>query len=345
MSSHRLAVTVFGITICTMMASPAAWAGNNAFLFPYFKDNGQSGVFLSYSTDGTHFSAVNSGKAIFTPPSSWTGQTLTRDPSIVYHDGVFSMVWTTNWTGTVFGFAQSTDLKNWTNVQQITPFSGTQPQNVWAPEIVWNPVADSYRIAFSSAMTAANYSADNMRMYSITSTDLKTFTTTTSATTFFNPGYSVIDGQMLYDTDNSRWIMVYKNEVSGRKNLNLVYNSSADMTGPWTQDSHNPITGTGKVGYLAQAAEGPTLLKDGDRWLLYWDAYTSGRYCMASSTDLATWTDLTYQMTNPVTTPRHGTIFFAPKSAVGYPEVPEPASFVMLSLGGVALVRRRRRRA
>ena len=314
------------------------------YLFPYFQNNGNSGIYLSDSTNGINFSALNGGNPIFTPPASFGSQNLTRDPAIIYQNGIFDMVWTSNWTGSVFGFAQSTNLKDWTNIQEIQPFTGTtQPVNVWAPEIQYNPVANNYVIMFSSAMTQSEYNNDNHRMYSITSTNLTTFSSA-STTPFFDPGYSVIDGQMIYTPLSNQWIMVYKNESAGQKNLNIATISANTLDtalaanngipiSDWTLNANNPIIGPGSSNTdpnLLQAAEGPILRRslDGTQWFLYWDAFENGHFAMASSSNLANWT---YQdMTNPVSDPRHGAVFYAPSSAVAYLATPEPGTLYLL---------------
>jgi hypothetical protein len=330
------------------------------YLFPYFQNNGNSGIYLSDSTNGINFNALNGGNPIFTPPASFGSQNLTRDPAIIYQNGIFDMVWTSNWTGNVFGFAQSTNLKNWTNIQEIQPFTGiTQPANVWAPEIQYNPVNNNYVIMFSSAMSQSDYNNDNLRMYSITSTNLASFSSASTAP-FFDPGYSVIDGQMIYAPQSNQWIMVYKNESAGQKNLNIATISSNTLDialeanngvpiSDWTLNANNPIIGPGSGNTdpsLLQAAEGPILRRslDGTQWFLYWDAFENGHFAMASSTNLVNWT---YQnMTNPVSDPRHGAIFFAPSSAVAYLAAPEPATLHLLVtaiLSTTLLLGRRRR--
>ncbi|MDP4227405.1 MAG: glycosyl hydrolase, partial [Bacteroidota bacterium] len=111
----------------------------DVFLFTYFMDNGVAGVYLAISYDGMHFNTVKGGKPIMTPPA-WKGQNLTRDPSIIYRDGLFRMVWTSHWTGKVFGYAESKDLLHWSEPLQVSPFSTVTdpldlPDNIWAPEI------------------------------------------------------------------------------------------------------------------------------------------------------------------------------------------------------------------
>jgi hypothetical protein len=64
-------------------------------------------------------------------------------------------------------------------------------------------------------------------------------------------------------------------------------------------------------------AEGPSLLKWRGQWFLYWDAFANKHYSLASSGDLKTWTDRTAELQMPPH-PRHGTVFRAPRAAVGW---------------------------
>ena len=121
-------------------------------LYTCFRENGQAGVYLAMSEDGVHFSELNGGKPIFTPPE-WPGQNLTRDPSILYRDGLFRMVWTSNWKGRVFGYAESSDLQHWSVPRMVQPFAGKlpeedQPENIWAPEIHWDPTEEGVLHSF-----------------------------------------------------------------------------------------------------------------------------------------------------------------------------------------------------
>ncbi len=161
---HNQCLKLLAVSVGAMglgsIPRPSAGSSADVFLFPYFQNNGNSGITLSDSTNGINFSALNGGNPIFTPPASFGSQNLTRDPAIIYQNGIFDMVWTSNWTGNVFGFAQSTNLKDWTNVREIQPFTGTtQPVNVSAPEIQYNLVANNYVIIFSSALTQSTSSA------------------------------------------------------------------------------------------------------------------------------------------------------------------------------------------
>jgi hypothetical protein len=330
---HRRWIGVLALVVLAGSARiSCALDAGEAYFFPYFTGNGDpnhgdGGLFLSMSTDGVHFKALNNGQPIVKPNEAPTlmpaGQQLIRDSSIIYHDGMFDLVWTTNWKGNVFGFAQSPDLVHWTNARTIQPFSDSVTvQNVWAPEIHWNPVHKNYVIIFSSAFTPADYSADNLRIYSVTSSDLKNFSTA-STTPFFDCGTSEIDGQMVYDASNNRWILVYKNEAKGQKNLNLAF-IAGNLEGKWVPYAHNPIVGpkSGVPGFLSQPVEAPTLVKTDHGWNLYFDHFSNRNFAEASTTDAITpegkivWK--AEAMTNPVGDPRHGTIFMAPTAAVGF---------------------------
>ena len=87
------AAILIGCIIAHSLAIAAPAATPEVMLFSFFRDNGKDGVFLATSDDGTEFKALNNDNPVFTPPN-WPGQNLTRDPSIVYHDGTFHMVWT-----------------------------------------------------------------------------------------------------------------------------------------------------------------------------------------------------------------------------------------------------------
>ena len=61
--------------------------------------------------------------------------------------------------------------------------------------------------------------------------------------------------------------------------------------------------------------EGPTAIKIGDYWYVYYDAYRRHRYEGARSKDLREWEPITGKLSFPSGV-RHGTIFTVPEEIV-----------------------------
>jgi beta-xylosidase len=286
----------------------------------FFRDNGQAGIYLAASDDGLKFTALNGDQPVM-KPANWPNQNLTRDPSIVFRDGKFHAVWTSNWKGQCFGCAESTDLIHWSEPVKVQPFPETlakedQPRNVWAPEICWDPAQKNYAIIWSSTIERESRNGDGSsmdgkdgaldhRIFISRTADGKTFS---DAKVFFDPKFCCIDGMMALDESAGagRWVMIFKNEQEtrlGGKNLRMV-TAPADFSKPWSEVSA-PIAGPGSPVRGKEMAEGPSLLRWKDQWYLYWDAFANGHYCVASSTDLKTWTDRTAELQMPPH-PSHG---------------------------------------
>lgn len=306
---------------------------NQLFLLPYFLGNGETGVYLAYSTDGLHFDWLNEGKVAM-PAPKWGEESLTRDPSIVYHDGKFHMVWTTSWKSRSIGYASSKDLLHWSEPRKIVVWQENDgAKNTWAPEIHWDPEQQEYLILWSTTLDTELNDQDQSqdqhghdhRPYAIRTRDFKTFT---QPKLFYSPEpeISVIDPFIAHDDRNTkdtaddRWVMVIKNEMpadQGGKNLSLVF--SKHMQGPYETTLGPPIVGAG-TSIVNTMGEGPSLFKHDGLWYLYWDAPGSHfSYCLATSPDLQTWTNRTPEMKLPAKQMRHGTVFLAPKDAIGFP--------------------------
>ena len=119
------------------LTTPSLRAGGNdsVFLLPFFQGNGEAGVYLAYSSDGLAFALLNQGKVVLPAPApAWPGENLTQDPSIVYHDKMFHMVWTTSWSSRSVGYARSRDLLHWESVRKVVVWQeGVAVRNTWAP--------------------------------------------------------------------------------------------------------------------------------------------------------------------------------------------------------------------
>jgi hypothetical protein len=61
--------------------------------------------------------------------------------------------------------------------------------------------------------------------------------------------------------------------------------------------------------------EGPTLLRTGSEWLLFYDEYTRKKYGALRSSDLTRWTDASSRIAMPQGM-RHGTAFSVPAARV-----------------------------
>jgi len=370
---------IYRVVVAATSLCSVSFASNDIFLLSYFKGNGETGVYLAASEDGLTFKDLNEGRPIFVPPE-WPGQNLTRDPSIVYRDGLFHMVWTSSWTGECFGAATSPDLKQWSKPVQVQPFTNwpdnDRPINTWAPEVHWDPVQKNYAIIWSSATAgvegdgghnSGGLEKDPARKVKPDLRHHRTFISRTAdfqsfsdAKVFFSPGVSEIDAMMAFDDRGTadpaddRWVLVCKDEQIpelGGKNIRLT-TAPGDLTNPFPpkfrspdawrgrpalantrvedkakraspQPWSPPVAGPGSSVQANQWVEGPTLLKVGGEWRLYFDQFRlrTNRFGLATSKDLVHWTDRTGELKVPPQA-MHGTIFRAPRSAVSFVVTP-----------------------
>ncbi|MVM30543.1 family 43 glycosylhydrolase [Spirosoma sp. HMF4905] len=271
------------------------------YLFSYFKGNGEDGLHLAYSTDGYQYQALKRDSSFLKPT---VGQDkLMRDPCIIRgHDGRFHMVWTVSWKEKSIGYASSADLIHWTEQQNLPVMAHEEgARNCWAPEITYDYRSGQYMIYWATTLMGkfpetqdAAENAYNHRIYYTTTTDFNSYSPTKL---LYEPGFNVIDATIQRNGD--QFVMFLKDETRTppQKNLRLAFSNS--LTGPYSK-AGSPITGK-------YWAEGPTVAKLIDLWIVYFDKYTEHTYGAVTSTDLKTWTDVSDKVSFPKGT-RHGTV-------------------------------------
>lgn len=271
------------------------------YLFSYFKNNGEDGLHLAYSKDLYTWSPLKNDQPFLTPMVG--KDKLMRDPCIIRGaDGLFHMVWTVSWTDKGIGYASSKDLIHW-STQQFIPVMAKEEgaRNTWAPEITYDNSTKTYLIYWSTTIidkfsetASIEEKGYNHRIYYVTTKDFKEFSETKL---LYNPGFNVIDATIL--KNENRFVMFLKDEtrMPVQKNIKIAY--SDHLIGPYTQASL-PITGK-------YWAEGPTVLKNRNTWIVYFDKYTEHKYGAIESTDLQNWADISDKISLPKGL-RHGTI-------------------------------------
>lgn len=275
---------------------------SKVYLFCYFKGNGD-GLHYAYSNDGYTWTAMFNDSIVLKPAVS--KDKLFRDPCITKGaDGRYHMVWTVSWNDKGFGYASSADLINWSG-QQFIPvmIKEDSAKNTWAPEINYDPKKKAYIVYWATTIsgrfpqkdTSAEGQRYNHRMYYTVTKDFKKWS---KAKLLYEPGFSVIDASIV--PDGKRYVMFLKNETRSpaEKNLRVAY--AKKIAGPYSQPGP-PITGN-------YWAEGPTSLKIGDEWIVYFDKYRDRKYGAVSSKDLINWVDVSDKVSFPKGA-RHGTVF------------------------------------
>lgn len=180
-------------------------------------------------------------------------------------------------------------------------------RNTWAPEIFYDEKNNLYMIFWSTTIVgkypetqAEEENAYNHRKYYVTTKDFETYSETKL---FYEPGFNVIDGTII--KENNEFLLFVKDETIDppKKNIRIARSKSlTDGYGP----AGEPITGD-------YWAEGPTVAKVGDRWIVYFDKYMDGKMGAVSSADLVHWTDISDRTSFPEGT-RHGTILKVKRS-------------------------------
>lgn len=206
---------------------------SGAYLFAYFRNDAKStngeNIFYAVSKDGYNYESLNGGVPV---ASASQGTGHSRDPYIMKaQDGAeykYYMVatdanTTNNYNNTGLHTWGSNDLITWdelANPQFATDKGGgskTITNMCWAPEAIWDPVAEKYMVYFSSneADSAANESSKIW--YSYTS-DFKNFD---EKQLLFDPGYGVIDADIT--PYKNGYVMMYKKEASSDPGAKKVW--------------------------------------------------------------------------------------------------------------------------
>lgn len=276
------------------------------FLFTSFRKNGETGVYFALSNDGKRWTPLNGNNSWIKPDHPGM---LMRDPFLTRGpDGRWHLLWTWGWNrkemggALKIGYASSADLVRWSEQREIRVFDKEAgAMNAWAPEAVWDPADKAWTIFWSTTIPErfpqtenSGDSGYNHRIYSVTTRDWAVFS---EPRLWFDPGFNCIDATVVQD--GSRWRMIFKDERKTPLEKRLKLASADSPDGPWAQISE-PFTHAW--------VEGPSAIKIGDEWWIYFDNYTKPRHYGAVTTkDWKTFQNVTERLSFPEDH-RHGTV-------------------------------------
>ena len=272
----------------------------DGYVFTYFKANGEDGLHLAYSEDGYKWTALKNDTSFLTPEVG--KDKLMRDPCVIKGaDGLYHMVWTVSWTDKGIGYASSTDLIHWSK-QEFIPVMASEEKarNTWAPEITYDEKSKKYMIYWASTIDgefletkSAEEKGYNHRIYYTRTKDFKKFSKTKL---LYEPGFNVIDASIV--KQDQGFVMYLKDETRDPVQKNIKIAVGKKLKGPYSAAS-DPITGQ-------YWAEGPTAIKIGHNWTVYFDKYTEKKYGAVKETPQG-WEDISAQISFP-SGARHGTV-------------------------------------
>jgi len=283
-------------------SNTATTEDKEVYLFTSFREPATDGLRFIYSYDGYKWDSI---PGVFLKPEAGV-QKLMRDPSIVTGpDGTFHLVWTCSWKGDpAFGYASSKDLVNWSEQQHIPIMAfDTTTVNVWAPELFYDDENEDFIIVWASTIPfkfekGIEDEYNNHRLYYTKTKDFNEFS---KADLLYDPGYSSIDAVIVKKAP-ADYVLVFKDNTRPERNMHAAFGKTA--IGPY----ENP---TGK--FTVNFTEGPSVVKVGDEWLIYFDAYEKKTYDAVSTKDFKTFTDINNKISVPEGH-KHGTIFKAKES-------------------------------
>jgi hypothetical protein len=300
-----LTLLLFAVTSSALAQPSAQLATDNqqpatpggAWIFAYFKEPGNQGVYFALSRDGYTFTPLNDGQPWLKPTAP--GEIMrdiyiTRTPT---NDG-FRAVWTWAWRGNSLGTAGSSDLLSWSPQTEV-PIMKDFPavRNVWAPETYWDAQSKDWLLIWSSAVDGMT---DGNRIWASHTAD---FTTFSRPAIFYDPGFVVIDATMFHRHLNGKddVAFVVKDQSVDPLRYQERWTSGPTVEGPWAPLS-GPIT--------ESWSEGPSVIHAGDHWIVYYDHYRAprARYEGVETTDWIHWTSVNDKMHFPDYA-KHGSFF------------------------------------
>lgn len=327
---HAAATLLLAAAPLGGMAQVAAAPKCDSYLFAFFSDNSPYGEQIRYavSDDGFNYRALNDGRPVVSSDTIALKRSI-RDPHIIRgRDGkTFYMVltdmrssqgWQSN-DGLVL--MKSTDLLHWQHTaihfpKRFPDLKGFDEANlhaVWAPQTIWDEKEGKYMIYYSIGRHDWEYPVGDRTQpyfkifYSYANED---FTDITEPRLLFDFGTASIDGDIVYDRKNDRYILFFKDEglstMNGdfRTRQGVMRATSKSLTGPYTVEYRHlhkpdqfPVEGSSVFPLI-----------DSDEYILMYDCYANGYYQFCKSTDLKNFHFVQNTLTRGNFTPRHGSV-------------------------------------
>ncbi|OXU14883.1 glycoside hydrolase family 43 protein [Sedimentisphaera salicampi] len=265
------------------------------FLFVYYLWQGHEGPRYAYSLDGLHWKNLNPKEPVFQPDVGEEKRFM--DPSLIKGpDGRFHMVWTIGWDQDSIAIAHSDNLYEW-SLQKALPVMAHKKnvQNCWNPEIFYDENSGQYYIYWASSLKGsfpktANTTPDgrNHRIYYTTTKD---FITYSPAKLMFDNDTNVITPKIV-QTRSGEYVMFVKNESRWPEEKNIRMMVSDDIEN-WNSPLSEPIHDKGFW------AEGPSVLKKGGCWYVFYEKYMASKFGAAKSCGLEQWEDVSDEIFMP----------------------------------------------
>lgn len=278
---------------------------SGAYLFAYFRNDAKStngeNIFYAVSKDGYNYESLNGGVPV---ASASQGTGHSRDPYIMKaQDGAeykYYMVatdanTTNNYNNTGLHTWGSNDLIHWdelANPQFATDKGGgskTITNMCWAPEAIWDPVAEKYMVYFASheADSAANESA---KIYYSYTADFINFE---EKQVLFDPGYGVIDADIT--PYKNGYVMMYKKEASSDPGAKKVWYTFKTGKSPSNSDGEYD-TANAKVfeSTTNTVAEGPQVfpISGTSSYGVLVDYFSSGGFGFSYTSDFESYSKI-----------------------------------------------------
>ncbi|AQQ09972.1 Glycosyl hydrolases family 43 [Sedimentisphaera cyanobacteriorum] len=265
------------------------------YLFVYYSWEGREGPKYAYSLDGMHWKKLNPEQPLFDPDVGEEKRFM--DPSIIKGpEGRFHMVWTIGWDQHSIGIAHSDNLYEW-SLQKALPVMAHKKgiQNCWSPEIFYDKKSGQYYIYWASSIKGgfpktANTTPDG-RNHRIFYTTTKDFITYSPAKLMFDNNTNVITPK-IEQTRSGKYVMFVKNESRWPEEKNIRMMVSDDIEN-WDSPLSEPIHDT------SFWAEGPSILKMGGCWYVFYEKYMASEFGAAKSCDLEKWQDISDEIFCP----------------------------------------------
>ncbi len=245
---------------------------------------------LAISADGLVWNALFDEA----PLRPVAGARTMRDPFVIQaNDGTFHLFYSDGWRSTSIVHSTSRDLQCWTP-QELLPVMAGVPgaATACAPTCIFDPLAELYRIVWTSAVRPPGHGAQwEHRIWASATRDFRYYS---PSKMFFDPGYAVSDSSVW--SRDGECLMAYKAERGQPEDETP---GSAFWVCPVRLNGLGATFGDPVSVETLSPVERPSLFWHGGRWTLLYDCFIRGGLGASVSADGFSWEIVTEEFQFP----------------------------------------------